>query len=148
MSGGAILGLGMDAVGLARFARRLESEAFRRRVFTPAEIASAERRANPVLPYALRFAAKEAAMKCLGAGIRQGLWFSQIEVEADRGGAPRLRLHRRAAEVARARGGGGWRLCLSATDAQAHALAILLAPDAAAAPTPQAAGAGTGRTGR
>lgn len=35
-------------------------------------------------------------MKALGAGIRQGLWFRQIEVATDPQGSPRLRLRRRA----------------------------------------------------
>lgn len=128
MNAGAILGIGIDVVHLGRFARRLESVAFARRVFTPAEIAAAEGEAAPLVGQAIRFAAKEAVMKCLGAGIRQGLWFSQIEVLEGERTAPRLVLHRAARDLWRARGGGTWRLSLIRRGTHAHAFVILHAP--------------------
>ena len=65
-----ILGLGSDMVDVRRIARSIEryGERFLGRIFTPAERAKAENRANTVETYAKRFAAKEACSKALGTG--------------------------------------------------------------------------------
>jgi holo-[acyl-carrier protein] synthase len=65
---------------------------FRRRLFSPAEIAYAEAKADPYLTYAKRFAAKEAVAKALGSGIR-GFQFADIEVINDALGKPSVLLH-------------------------------------------------------
>ena len=67
-----ILGLGSDMVDVRRIARSIEryGERFLGRIFTPAERAKAENRANTVETYAKRFAAKEACSKALGTGFR------------------------------------------------------------------------------
>ncbi len=89
-----ILGLGMDVVEIARIARILagpaaRAERFLARCFTPAERAYCEGRQDRAGRYAARFAAKEAAVKALGAP--PGVAWRDLEVErAD--GAPSLRL--------------------------------------------------------
>jgi holo-[acyl-carrier protein] synthase len=101
-----ILGVGMDVVEIARIARIVGgapgvAERFLERVFTAAERAYCEGRQDRAGRLAARFAAKEAAVKALGAppGLR---W---IELEVVRGeGAPALVLHGAAAAAARARG--------------------------------------------
>ena len=72
---------------LARYGQR-----FLNRVFTPDEIAYCRGRAPNL---AGRFAAKEAAMKALGTGVR-GVSWKDIEVIRADSGAPSLRLHGRA----------------------------------------------------
>jgi holo-[acyl-carrier protein] synthase len=68
------------------------------RLFTPAEQAYAAGHAHPSQSLAARFAAKEAAMKALGAGWPQVSW---LDVEVRRGtGRPELVLSGRAAELA------------------------------------------------
>ncbi len=71
---------GIDIVELSQFAKNLESNAFIRKVFTPAEIAICEGARNSGQCYAGKFAVKEAFMKAVGQGIRQEVWFTQIEV--------------------------------------------------------------------
>jgi holo-[acyl-carrier protein] synthase len=119
-----ILGLGSDLVNVDRFAARLKSPAFRRRVFTAEEIDSADCSRNPVASYAMKFAAKEAVMKCLGAGIRQGLWFSQIEILDEASAAPVVTLRRRARELSEEQGAACWTLVLCAGGSHMLALAI------------------------
>ena len=48
-------------------------EKFIQRIYTPAEIAYVERKANKFERYAARFAAKEAGMKAIGTGWRRGV---------------------------------------------------------------------------
>lgn len=90
-----ILGLGMDVVDIARIARIVagdpaRAERFLARCFTPAEREYCDARRDRAARYAARFAAKEAAVKALGAP--EGLSWTDVELE--RGdGAPSLRLH-------------------------------------------------------
>ena len=83
-----ILGIGIDIAEIERIAKSIKSEAFRRKVFTSAELRSCDGIKNNTECLAGKFAAKEAFMKALGAGIRQEVWFTQIEVLNDGSGKP------------------------------------------------------------
>jgi holo-[acyl-carrier protein] synthase len=88
-----ILGFGMDVVEIARISRILEGpaarvERFLARCFTAAERAYCDGRRDRAGRYAARFAAKEAAVKALGAP--PGLAWTDLEV-ARGDGAPSLR---------------------------------------------------------
>jgi holo-[acyl-carrier protein] synthase len=69
--------VGMDLIEIERIARALERPRFRERVYTEAERAYCDGKANPVQSYAARFAAKEAVGKALGCGVD----FSWREIE-------------------------------------------------------------------
>ena len=81
-----ILGIGVDITEIERIAKSIKSEAFQRKVFTSAELISCGEIKNRAECFAGKFAAKEALMKALGAGIRQEVWFTQIEVLNDEAG--------------------------------------------------------------
>lgn len=83
-----ILGIGIDSTEIERIAKSTGSEAFQRKVFTPAELESCGELKNSAECLAGKFAAKEAFMKAVGAGIRQEIWFTQIEVLNDESGKP------------------------------------------------------------
>jgi holo-[acyl-carrier protein] synthase len=89
-----ILGIGIDLVDIRRIEKTIErhGERFVARVFTAAERAKAERRANRVETYAKRFAAKEACAKALGTGFRNGVFFRDMGVVNLRSGRPTLEL--------------------------------------------------------
>jgi holo-[acyl-carrier protein] synthase len=89
-----IIGIGTDLVDIRRIERTIErhGERFLARIFTEAERARAERRANVVATYAKRFAAKEACAKALGTGFRRGVFFRDIGVINLPSGKPTLRL--------------------------------------------------------
>ena len=93
-----IIGIGSDLIDITRVAKVIErhGERFLERIFTPAERAKAQRRANNermlVATYAKRFAAKEACSKALGTGIRQGVWWRDMGVVNLPGGRPSMRL--------------------------------------------------------
>jgi holo-[acyl-carrier protein] synthase len=128
-SAGAIVGVGVDAVDVARFRRVLERRpSFARRCFTDSEQADAGGSADVAQSLAARFAAKEAVMKALGTGIG-GFALTDVEVCRTTGKgatrhAPFLRLHGSAAEIAGARGAGSFHLSLTHTDGVAIAFVV------------------------
>jgi holo-[acyl-carrier protein] synthase len=124
-----IVGSGIDVVEISRIERVLERTGgrFARRVFTRQEIAACEARRRPALHFAVRFAAKEAAMKALGTGWSQGVRWVDIEtvLDAQRPSALlRLQLHGRAAERAVRSGTSGCHLAVSRS--RTHAVAVVL----------------------
>jgi holo-[acyl-carrier protein] synthase len=121
-----MIGIGVDLVELDRFRAALtRTPGLRDRVFRPDERAYADQKRDPVERYAVRFAAKEAAMKALGCGIGDIAMFD-IEVRRADSGEPSLLLHGKAAEVAAAKGVTRWLLTLTHTDRTAQAIAIAL----------------------
>ena len=97
-----IVGTGVDLAEVPRIKASIEryGEKFIRRIYTPAEIAYVERKANKYERYAARFAAKEAGMKAIGTGWRHGVRWQDFEVVNLRSGRPTLRLHGVAARFA------------------------------------------------
>jgi holo-[acyl-carrier protein] synthase len=89
-----ILGIGSDLCDIRRVARMLErhGERFTERIFTEGERARSDRRAARVPSYARRFAAKEACSKALGTGLRQGVFWRDMEVVNLASGRPTMRL--------------------------------------------------------
>ena len=96
-----IYGIGTDIVDISRFERFIEEHntPLLERLFTPAEREYCTARRHSAQHYALRFAAKEAFVKALGTGIRDGLAWKQMEVVNDALGKPQLQLYDRAAEL-------------------------------------------------
>lgn len=93
-----IPGIGVDLCEISRMEKNLESEAFLRRIYSPAEQAllgrlSAPRRAASA---AANFAAKEAFLKAAGTGLA-GFALSEIAVLRQESGAPYLQLYGKTA---------------------------------------------------
>jgi holo-[acyl-carrier protein] synthase len=99
-----IVGLGLDVCDVARIRRSLERHGprFMDRVLTAEERAYCEKRRDPAVPFAGRFAAKEAAIKALGApaGLR---WHDMVIAPAE-GGPPGLMLQGVGADMAKRMG--------------------------------------------
>jgi len=127
MNGTAIIGLGVDLVRVSRFAALLQKrkQAVLERLFTADELAYSLAKKDPSPHLAARFAAKEAYLKALGLGLRQGLSWQQIEVVADSLGKPSLRLCGTAAEIMRQRGARTCHLSYSHDGDYAMATVIL-----------------------
>jgi holo-[acyl-carrier protein] synthase len=89
-----IVGIGSDIVDVRRIESVLDrhGERFLGRIFTAAERAKAERRANRVETYAKRFAAKEACSKALGTGFRRGVFWRDMGVVNLPSGRPTMKL--------------------------------------------------------
>jgi len=98
---------------------------FVERIYTPAEIAYVQRKANRYERYAARFAAKEAGMKAIGTGWRRGVRWRDFEVTNLPSGRPTLRLHGVAAGVAEKMGVKSISLSLTHTARDGMAFLIL-----------------------
>src|SRR5579872_1741359 len=95
------------------------------RIFSPAEIAYVERKANRYERYAARFAAKEAGMKAIGTGWRRGVRWQDFEVTNLSSGKPTLRFHGAAAKFAAQLEVRSVALSLTHTATQAMAFVLL-----------------------
>lgn len=97
-----IVGLGIDIAEIDRIEAAVgrHGQPFLDRVFTPGEIAYCEKHKKKFERYAARFAAKEATMKALGTGWRNGVRWVDLEVAREPSGKPTMKLHGRARELA------------------------------------------------
>src|SRR5262245_65475354 len=119
--------IGIDLVPIASIADSVNEfgDRFLRRIFTEHEITYCRSRAAPAAleSFAARFAAKEAAIKALGA-TEVGLDWRSIEVVRSSSGACSLRLQGAADDAARA--AGCQRLELSMSHAGDYAVALVV----------------------
>ena len=122
-----IYGTGVDIVEIARFDKFLKqgNDALFQRLFTRSEMDYCSEKKHCAQHYALRFAAKEAFLKALGTGLRDGLSWKDMEVVNDSLGKPELRLAGRALELFRQAGLNGCFLSLSHDAGCAIAMVIL-----------------------
>jgi holo-[acyl-carrier protein] synthase len=115
------MSIGVDLIEIERVERALARHPrLAERLFSDAELEYARARRRPGRHLAARFAAKEAALKALGAG--DGLGLGDIEVVA--GAPPTLRLHGRVAATAAEQ---GVELRVSLTHSRETAAAVALA---------------------
>tara|TARA_B100001179_G_C18310173_1_gene283424 strand:- start:15 stop:395 length:381 start_codon:yes stop_codon:yes gene_type:complete len=84
-----ILGLGVDVVEINRFKKIKNNKKIIKRIFTTYENRYCENK-NKILCFAKRFAAKEAFVKALGTGFRDGINLSNIEIRNSKLGMPSI----------------------------------------------------------
>jgi holo-[acyl-carrier protein] synthase len=100
-----IYGIGTDIIETGRIQTVMERDlGFREKIFSAGEISYCEAKKNKYQHYAARFSAKEAFMKALGTGWRDGIRFVEIEVIHDPLGKPLIRLSGKAKEIAEQEG--------------------------------------------
>jgi len=86
-----IYGVGTDLCEVARIAAAIERfglERFAQRILRPEELAQLPRARDPVRFLAMRFAAKEALVKAMGTGFRQGVWVRDVGMVQEPSGRP------------------------------------------------------------
>lgn len=122
-----ILGIGVDQVEVARMRELLRERPDKapRRLFTDRERAKCDSRQRREECYAARFAAKEAFVKALGCGLREGMSWTDIEVRTDGSGRPRIVLSGAAEKALRSRGGDEIFLSFTHEDGQAVAFVVI-----------------------
>jgi holo-[acyl-carrier protein] synthase len=141
-----LVGVGIDAVDLERFARVLERRtSMAGRLFTAGELAYARAARDPIPRLSTRFAAKEAVMKALGVGLG-AFPFHDVEVVRVGLDAPWLVLRGPAEALALRSGVGRWHLSLTHTHQVAMALVVAETGPAAGAQTGPGDSAGATRT--
>jgi len=121
-----IYGIGTDIIEVSRIAKVMERDiGFREKIFSEGEIAYCEQMKNKFQHYAARFSAKEAFMKALGTGWRDGIRFVEIEVVHDPLGKPLLVLAGKAKELAEKAGLGEMHVSLSHVKEIASAVVVV-----------------------
>lgn len=118
-----ILSVGLDIIELERIerARGRYGEKFAARFLTKNEQISLARRADKLAFLSGRFAAKEAALKALGALFNSGVYLRDIEIVNDKHGKPQVRFPQRLEEKL-----AGYRLHLSITHSHKTAAAVAI----------------------
>jgi holo-[acyl-carrier protein] synthase len=114
---------GVDLVDCLRLRETLDrhGQKFLDRVFTPGELAYCCGRKRELEHLAGRFAAKEAVLKVLGTGWRNGIKWTDVEVINEPSGQPRVRLHDECKRLAAEQGLS--EILISISHIETHAIA-------------------------
>jgi len=117
---------GVDLVDCERLAEVIDrhGERFLRRVYTPAELEYCRGKKRQTEHLAGRFAAKEAVLKVLGTGWRNGICWTDVEVTNAPSGRPRVRLAGRCRQLADQQGLAAILVSISHTATHAMASAV------------------------
>ena len=83
-----VIGVGVDIVKNKRIKISIKNKKFITRIFGKNEISNSQKLINKISYLAKRFAAKEALVKALGTGFRDGLNFSDIQILNNNLGKP------------------------------------------------------------
>jgi holo-[acyl-carrier protein] synthase len=121
-----VLSTGIDVIEVERIHKAMErwGERFLRRIFTAGEIRYCRQKRRPEISFAVRFAAKEAAMKALGRGPREGVRWKGLEVVNLESGAPTLQPGRSVRDLI-----GDKRVLISLSHTRELAVAVALLVD-------------------
>jgi holo-[acyl-carrier protein] synthase len=122
-----IVSIGIDIIEVARIREVLErTPRFAERVFTAVERAYCNSRGVAAAQhYAARFAAKEAALKALKTGWRDGISWQDVEIGSLESGAPFLTFHGETKRLFEASGATVAHLSISHTTQHAIAQVVL-----------------------
>lgn len=131
-----IFGIGIDVLELARVERMWAKygEPFARRVLLSEELALFASAKQPARFLAMRFAAKEAAVKAMGTGFANGMWVRDVGTVPDALGQPQLIYSQRGRAVCDRLGVGGGFLSLTDEAGLVVAVAVLLRAEAREGP--------------
>jgi len=123
-----IIAHGIDLVDFGRIEKMLEKhpKRFLDRVFTPTEQTDADSTRNRIEKLAGRFAAKEAVMKLIGTGWRDGIAWTDIEVVNNPLGQPIVTVTGKVKELADQQGVEQITLSITHTSNFAIASAVAL----------------------
>jgi len=121
-----VKGVGVDIIEIERIKKVVDTyERFVSRIFTSNEQNYCLSRPKSELHFAVRFAAKEAAMKALGTGAK-GVRWTDFEVGRKEGGQPFISLSGQALEKAKEKGIDEILVSLSFNHSQAIATAVAI----------------------
>jgi holo-[acyl-carrier protein] synthase len=122
-----IYGIGNDIVEVKRFQRFLDEGnlGVLERLLTPEERSKCGLKKDAASCLSARFAAKEAFVKALGTGLRDGISWLDMEVINDALGKPELKLSGKTAEIYNSKQLGKIHLSLSHDSGSAIAMVVL-----------------------
>ena len=120
-----IAGIGIDMVLISRISEKIQSEAFRNKIFSSAEQVYCDSNSNKAQHYAVRFSAKEAFLKATGKGLMAGYDLKDIEISVDEFGKPSLSLFGTFEELKKLNGWSAIHISLSHEAGYAIAMVII-----------------------
>lgn len=128
-----IFGVGTDICELARVQQTYDrfGDRFVARLLMDEERAQFERNKWPVRFLAMRFAAKEAAVKAMGTGFAHGMWIRDVGITNNAWGRPMLIWSRRGQAVCERLGIGEGHVSLSDDAGLIIAFAVVMHRDEA-----------------
>lgn len=96
-----IYGIGVDIVVITRFQSFLDNgnQRILNRLFTESERNFCSQRNDTASCFSARFAAKEAFLKALGTGLRNGISWQDLEISNNQLGKPEIIIFGKAAEI-------------------------------------------------
>ncbi|CAL4321433.1 holo-ACP synthase [Buchnera aphidicola] len=122
----AIIGIGIDIIKISRIEKIIDTlnSKLAKRILSKKEFYQYLIKKNKINFLAKRFAAKEAAAKALGIGIRNGIKFSDFEIYNDNYGSSKLLLLNEAKKLANSM--NVQRNHVNLTDEKKYAYAIVI----------------------
>lgn len=125
---GELFGVGTDLVELARIERAYERWGDRlvSHLLMEAELEEFHRTRRPVRYLAMRFAAKEALVKALGTGFRQGMWLRDVGCCQHSSGKPFPLFSDKAEQLRAERGAGQAEISLTDEAGLIVAFAVIM----------------------
>ncbi|MFU8821237.1 MAG: holo-ACP synthase [Gammaproteobacteria bacterium] len=123
-----IFGIGTDVVRLDRVEATLDrfGEHFVQRLLLPEEEAQYRRHRRKARFLAMRFAAKEAVVKAMGTGFRNGMWIRDVGIVQDARGKPEIVYSARGRALCAQMGIGAGHVSLTDEAGLVVAFAVLL----------------------
>tara|TARA_B100001996_G_scaffold364781_1_gene334070 strand:+ start:433 stop:822 length:390 start_codon:yes stop_codon:yes gene_type:complete len=94
-----IIGNGVDIVKNSRIRKLISNKKFVERIYSRTEINFSKKILNKESYFAKRFAAKEAFVKSLGTGFRNGINFKDISIVNTSYGKPRILLNNKIKKI-------------------------------------------------
>ncbi len=94
-----ILGNGVDIIENSRIKRLISNKKFIQRIYSRSEIKISKKIRNKESYFAKRFVAKEAFVKSLGTGFRNGINFKDISILNNAYGKPKILLNNKIKKI-------------------------------------------------
>ena len=122
-----IIGNGVDIVDNLRIKKSIKNNNFLKRIYSNDEIKASKNVKNKANFFAKRFAAKEAFVKSLGTGFRNGINFKDISVKNNNLGKPELYLNKKIKSfLSQKLKYKKYKIHLSLSDENSHSIAFVI----------------------
>ena len=122
-----VLGNGVDIVSNSRIKKAITNYNFIKRIYSSSEIKGSKKILNKTNFFAKRFAAKEAFVKSLGTGFRDGINFQDISIKKNTSGKPSIYVSTKIKQLIKKKFKiSNFRIFLSLSDEDKYSIAFVI----------------------
>ena len=122
-----VIGNGVDIIDNIRIKKSLKNINFINRIFTNKEIRESKKTKNRTNFFAKRFAAKEAFVKSIGSGFRNGINFRDISIKNKSTGKPEIYINNKIRRILNKKfKTKKFKIYLSLADEKKHSIAFVI----------------------